>query len=154
MQHSVSVMRTNLLAGIAVLLMATSAAHAGPPQWSQKPKRLLPSSMQGNWCRLIDNHFWKTLARMPDCRGTTRGRWTIWANGWTKRGDNCNFVSVDKLDKDIYMVNVFCKTTRPAGSGDRTNEGPELRNGNTWYNDRYEIHLVEDRLVLWPLPDA
>jgi len=155
-----------MVSGSLLVLMLTSS-HIADAKWKPKPpSTTLPGEMQGNWCsKSYTKGKQNILVRSGLRAGHTSGcpdkyLWVVWSNGLSKYGsrDNCTFTEIDKLDRYVYYVRGMCKAKySPDHWKYMPNNGDLLhppQDSTSVYEEVREIHLVDDALVLWRLPDV
>ena len=95
-------MKANLLVGIAVLLMATSAAPA-PVQ--------LPEAMLGKWCRNQLTTWFDTYTRST-CEKDDDAAIIIHKDHYVEThyyDDSCTFSKIEKIGSGVYLIYSHCK---------------------------------------------
>ena len=103
MQHDMSLMRANLLAGIAVLLMATSAAHAYPttPEGEPNPLELPPDHIIAR----VPHKYGEPSCKldMEVVKNRLRTRSNCWERDvWLRTSDKdhgCIEATIDKVER-------------------------------------------------------
>jgi hypothetical protein len=111
-------MKKLLLSGIAVLFLATGAAHA---DWNTRfplPRVPLPQEMIGTWCMDEEADVqtsrktgeWHTsyYTRRNDCleHETTL---VVRSDGWDEVWDNCPFTKITKEANGVYLIYSRCE---------------------------------------------